>query len=179
MRKLMSILAVGIALTALPAVAGPVTWTVNGTFADGGTVTGTFVFDAATLLVNSWNIAVAGGDTAHYPAYTYGMSAAAPVYNDFLYPEVQITFYSDNSRMLVLSAIAPLTDAGGTINLIGFLSANNFSGECYNCAPTRFLQSGTLTASPADNAVPEPATCSLVGGAAAALAVYRVRRQSA
>ena len=45
------------------AAAAPVTWYVNGAFEDGGTLFGSFPFNAATEVVASWNIHVAGGNT--------------------------------------------------------------------------------------------------------------------
>jgi len=53
------------------AAAAPVTWYVNGAFEDGGTLFCSFPFNAATEVVASWNIHVAGGNTVDFPNLIY------------------------------------------------------------------------------------------------------------
>src|SRR5437868_212780 len=59
-------------MAALPAAAADVQWTINsGTFTDGGTVSGTFTYDAATHLATNWSLTVTGGNTGFFPPLVY------------------------------------------------------------------------------------------------------------
>lgn len=151
------------AFTASVALAGPVTWNVNASFTDGGTLTGSFVFDASTNSVSTWNLTVSGGNTIQFPDYTYTTDAVPVYYSGFFYPEIQLVFHIPATpRLLVLSTVAPLTDAGGTVNLIGFVDVANFSGECHNCDPYRVLAEGGTLAASESSAVPEPTPWSMM-----------------
>ncbi|MFN7923055.1 MAG: PEP-CTERM sorting domain-containing protein [Bryobacteraceae bacterium] len=159
--------------------ASPVIWTVSGTFTDGGTVSGSFVFDAATTTVPSWNIHVAGGDTATFPAIDYVTGPVPVYYNNFLAPEIGLVFFDPNStRRLTLLTTADLTNAGGVVSLVGFKNNSEFSGECYNCSPSRvFVEGGSLAGTPVSvdsgPSTPEPASVGLFMAGGAALAVRR------
>src|SRR5262245_61748591 len=61
------------ALIGLPTLeAAPVTWTVvGGTFSDGGTMTGSLTYDAATFTCGSYSLSVSGGNTGDFPPLTY------------------------------------------------------------------------------------------------------------
>jgi hypothetical protein len=126
--------------------AEPVTGTLSGvTFTDGGTASGSFVYDADSApnyLVSSWSISVAGGDTATFPPLTYDQSnssgfydTAAPL-NDGL-----ILSLSGSLRQIRIPAITVLSDASGNlpVNTAGLGAA-----ECYNCGPARLFSGGTL-----------------------------------
>src|SRR5262245_30771823 len=88
-----------VAIVAIPtfATAAPVTWMVTGTFEDGGSVGGSFVFDAATNTVPTWNVSVSGGNTGVFPALTYSTDAIPVYYNAFGFPEVSLSFPDPNS----------------------------------------------------------------------------------
>src|SRR5215510_9251983 len=62
---------VGTLALPLSARATPVSWTVAGDFADGGAVSGSFTYDAATNAMSAWSLTVAGGNTGTFPAFTY------------------------------------------------------------------------------------------------------------
>jgi hypothetical protein len=75
----------------------------------------------------------------------YATDPIGVFYNDFAFPEVQFSFADPaGTRRLILSTTAPLTDAGETVSLIGGINGSNFSGECYNCDPYRFMTEGGL-----------------------------------
>ena len=57
-------------MSALPAQADPIIWTLHGvTFDDGGTATGRFTYDAATNTYYDWNVSVTGA--FHRGDFTY------------------------------------------------------------------------------------------------------------
>src|SRR5580704_12597209 len=59
---------------ALQCSAAAITWTINGTFADGGTLTGTFVFDpdlGPSQAITVFNFTVSGGNTAVFFPYNF------------------------------------------------------------------------------------------------------------
>jgi hypothetical protein len=154
--------------------AATLTWNITGTFDDSGTITGSFTFDADTNTIGTWSITTSGGDTATFPDITYD-SATNPggsFFNNFLFPEEGFVFADPMSaRRLILLTTAALTDAGGSIPLVHFIDGTQFSGECYNCSPARFL-SGTLTAGPStlpSADAPEPASAALIVTGAAML----------
>jgi len=171
-------LAVLCAAAAMGAWAAPITWNVNGTFTDGGVLSGSFTFDADTNTIPTWSISVSGGNTAVFPDLTYVTGIIPAGFNNFLAPEEQFIFYDPNStRLLILSSVAPLTNAGGSIGMLGFVDNTNFSGECYNCNPTRFLVRGGSFVSAATD-TPEPATWSLMTAGGLFLLLGRRRRTS-
>jgi hypothetical protein len=140
------------AVSALPAQAAEVVWTLQGAaFSDGGTAAGTFTFNADTNTVTNFALSVTGGNTDVFPAFTWDSSTATAVYVG-LYGG--LNFRSTTSlRELRLDPAASLTNAGGTVALdLGSI----FGGDCYNCDPFRAFTSGSLVASAAG--VPEPAT---------------------
>ena len=54
--------------------AGPIVWSIDASFVDGGTLTGTFEFDTTQILPNSalsYSLTVTGGNTSVFPSFTY------------------------------------------------------------------------------------------------------------
>lgn len=134
------------------AAAAPVRWTLsNVTFEDGGTASGSFVYDAVANTVDSWSIAVAGGGTSTFPPLTYANGNSAAIYADgFGNPQPTLLITLNNSqRVLRMTPNAPLTSAGGTVAL-NLNTAGNRSGgvECFNCGPAREIRSGSLVGVP-------------------------------
>jgi len=138
--------------------ATPVTWTLNDVaFADLGTATGSFVFDADTNIVNSWSISVAGGDSTTFPAFTY-----EPVGNQFAGafsgpPDGQYFSFNDpptlgSNRLIRIDPSELLTNSGGTVDLV--LTDTNFAVECFDCSPSRAIISGSISAVPLPAAFP-------------------------
>lgn len=164
-------LAAALLLFVPAATAVPVTWTLDSvSFNDGGTASGWFIADADAPAVTSFEISVAGGNTANFPEFTYtsasvGQSAA---FNPFI-----VIFHSGDSsqfgveRQLRLAFVTALTNAGGTVLLDVTSPAMS---ECYNCSPYRAV-TGAVTSV---EAVPEPATMLLI---LIPLAIGSVRRR--
>lgn len=132
-------------LGSLTGQAAPLLWTVNtGNFGDGGTLTGSFIYDAVANSVLSFNLNVTTGSEG-IPAFTYNpgnstASASSDVLFSFVVPGV--------SRYLTLQFDNPLVAQGATVT---FQAMN--SNENYN-AGSMFLfrdVGGSVTSS----AVPE------------------------
>lgn len=129
--------------------AEPVTWTLSGvTFTDGGTASGSFVYDADSApnyLVSSWSISVAGGDTTTFPPLTYDQSNSTGSYNTNS-PSESINYglilsLNGSSRGFRMPATTVLSNAGGTLPVN---TTGSGAGECYNCGPFRGFSGGTL-----------------------------------
>jgi hypothetical protein len=121
-------LALGLALPAASAFAAPVTWNVTGTFVGGGTVAGSFVYDADTNAYSSINITTTAGSE---PGAFY--TATSPLFTNSPTQFVAVTAAgrgAGNPR-LVLEFSPSLNNAGGVRTLDGeegtcVLNCNSF-----------------------------------------------------
>ena len=123
------------------AYAYPVTWTLSGaTFSDGGTATGSFIYDADTSTLSNWSVSVAGGNTTTFPAITYDTTTATGYYNSSNATTLGVLL-SIGLRQIRIPGTSALSDAGGTmpINL-----SSPAQGECFNCSPFRPFTAGNL-----------------------------------
>lgn len=162
-----SALVVFLCAVAAPALAVPVTWTLNGVaFSDGGSATGSFIYDADTNTFSSINVQVSGGSL---PALTY--IAPHPVAQASivaLLPTASGDF--TGVRVVVFGPIGGLTNAGGTLTL----NTAPVEGTCTNptCSTTtggvRSLTAGTLVGVAAGPA-PIPAVSTTLLGLTGAL----------
>jgi len=134
------------------AFADPVTWTITGgTFTDGGTLTGSFVFDADTVTFSQVNLTVSGGNTTAFPAFTYTDSNSRA--QDFGVAQGHVVYLftvtgSPTNRQLILAFVPNLTNAGGPVSL--FVSAGNAAELNNRFADERDISGGTA------NGVPVP-----------------------
>lgn len=143
--------------------ANDVTWNLqNAVFSDGGTATGSLVFDTNTDTIVSYDISTSGGDTSTYPAFVFqnGAPDNTGVYvdtpNNSLEFDTDIALPSATEADLQLRLPTyPLPATGGTV---AFDLSNGYQGECYDCDPWRPFVSGDVT-----SAVPEPGTVTLLG----------------
>jgi len=182
MRTLITIIALAAVVGIAPATqAAPLTWTVvNGVFTDQATLTGSFVYNADTDTVSDFHLTVSGGDTATFPGLTYapGADFSGSGFMDLVFrftdsaPNPFSVVNPDKIRVLSLSALSPLTNAGGIVPLVPLVGIDG-SVECYNCTPFRLL-TGSLAATSAAP-VPEAGSLSLVA-AGLALGFLRFRK---
>ena len=164
-----SILVVAL-LASASAGAATVTWTLdNVIFADGGTATGSFVYDASTNIYSSISI-VTSATSSWNSTTSYGVVDVAPSTTT----SAQVAFINtadagalpDRSfaYRLLLFFSSPLTDAGGTASLIAFPpSAEMFcvSPSCIPPGVLRTIVSGQVTGTAP--VVPVPAAAWLFG----------------
>jgi hypothetical protein len=136
-------------------LATPLTWTLqNVTFSDGGTATGSFVYDASTETVVSYSISVSGGNTTVFPPFVYQNGGADNTGTSVVSGDGVIDFNTDlesgfHQRFLALPVL-PLP-ASGTQALD---LTNPYGAECYDCNPYRTFASGQVVSS----AAPSPTT---------------------
>ncbi len=159
-------------LASASAGAATVTWTLdNVTFGDGGTATGSFVYDASTNIYSSISI-VTSASPSWIPTTSYGVVDVAPSITN----AGQVAFINTASAgalpdrsfayRLLLKFSSPLTDAGGTASLINFPpSAEMFcvSPSCIPPSTLRQIDAGQVTGT--SSVVPVPAAVWLFASA--------------
>ena len=135
------------------AFAVPVQWTFsNVRFADGGTASGSFVYDAETQELSVWSVSVAGGGVADFPPLTYDRDNATFTRDTGAgnpQPTLVLQTGASPPRQLRFTPNAPLSNVGGEVPL-DLNTANNRAGgvECYNCTPSRLITDGILFGAP-------------------------------
>jgi hypothetical protein len=175
-KKSLAVLAASTLLFAAAADAAPVTWNLqNWTFDDGGTASGSFVFDASTGRYSSVSVLSTNGTVRTGARYVLPNPTSAGNANFAAWVTGLFADFT-GTPVIAVNWLSALTDAGGTVgaNLAGFHGEYACGGV--SCAsaetPARFLRSGAVTTV----AVPLPATLPLVGLALTMLAALRRRR---
>jgi hypothetical protein len=153
--------------------ADPITLTMSGSFADGGTFSGSINYDPDTLSATTWSVHVAGGNTSQFPAFTYNTAnsifGTGGVIDDHRILQLND---NNNNRYFDVAFNPDMTDAGGSTNV--YVSAGNSVELTISPFNTRNITAGTATGTP----VPEPTSLALLG-LSACLLVRRRRVVSA
>jgi hypothetical protein len=131
MRSARFLLAIG--ALALTAHATPVTWSLSGvSFSDGSSATGSFVFDADTVLYSSINIVT----TTPTVGGTFQFYCVAPCTGSDVTDTLILLLTQDSANDLTntpafsLAFAAPLTNAGGADSIISGIEALCSDGTC-------------------------------------------------
>jgi hypothetical protein len=143
----------------------------------GGTLTGSFTFDADTREYSNINISLSGSSVQTSTVFTFADAAA----NDdalFAYPTNPPADLT-GTEFLQLQFLNALTDAGGTDPILG---GNDYLLLCANagCSTGALsnILSGSVTTSPA-SPTPEPASVALVLIGLCAACLWTARRSQA
>ena len=162
----------------LPAAgASPIQWTLADVlFEDGGTASGSFVYDADTDVFSDILVTTTAGAFAPGAVYTSLVVGGAG--------DAVLTSGSGNltgAAALQLVFYTPLTNAGGLVPLVDlfFLQFSSYEGSCVNASCStldfaRLMVDGGVIGTPAA-VVPVPAAAWLLGSALAGLGMLRRR----
>ncbi|MCK6371416.1 MAG: VPLPA-CTERM sorting domain-containing protein [Gammaproteobacteria bacterium] len=161
------------------AIAAPVQWTLkNVLFDDGGTASGTFVYDATLNVYSNFNITTTAGGSFGGATYTnYLNSPFGPTLN-FITAAGTSSDLGIGGTWIGLSFSSGLSNAGGVVSLAGgqeSICTTNpppgfFCGGAGNATLLRSVVSGAVSA-----VVPVPAAVWLFGGALGALGMMKRR----
>jgi hypothetical protein len=162
-------------LLCVPSIASAdgITWTLSGvTFADGGTASGSFVYDALTNMYSSIDITTTSGPafagtTYHALSGVFGTSNSGML----LGASGDLT----NTALLFLLFDTGLTDSGGTVVLSGVGEGTCDNTDCSLSTLDRSLTGGEVVGTVA---TPEPSVLSLLTMALIALMVVAALRKS-
>jgi len=156
---ILGILVAGI-LMAASASADQVTWDITGQFDDGGTISGSFVYDADLNQFSSIDVTTSAGSVLSGALYTLPDPCCGSVPYFLLF----VTTTGDLTGTPVFSdyLVSPMTDAGGTIDL-ATSGAPIFAEESCanaNCTGPAGLERAVISGDV--SSVPEPSTFLLV-----------------
>jgi len=154
----------------------PMTWYLHDvTFDDGTNATGSYVYDADVNVWSEWNVSVEDGTL---PGFTYLASNSSLSPNHPASASNASFLKTDpTQRYLNLVLLAPMTNAGGDIDLLvatAITSQDSGSYECDNCLTLRAVNAGYVSSSPVP--APEPSTIAVIAVGLIGLAVSRKRR---
>ena len=151
------------------ALASPLLWTIgSATLNDGGTASGSFVYDADTDTFSSINLVTTAGSTLSGSVFQnrYFTNASHLVFLDSASLNLTGVSYLD------LYIQTPLTNAGGTVNISPAFEGKCADAGCNSSLSRIFNEGATFVASAVggpETQTPEPASLSLMALGAAAL----------
>jgi len=148
MRNKVLLLTAVLCFSPVLALAAPVLYTLTGvTFGDGGTASGSFVYDSATNTYSSINITTTAG-TVRTSGATYHFIAGNPNPPSSSFSLNLTTAFANNQTGLPGLALlfGTALGAAGTSSLVGSQEANCSDAVCSTpVAPMRFTTAGNVT----------------------------------
>ncbi|HQQ77511.1 MAG TPA: IPTL-CTERM sorting domain-containing protein [Thermoanaerobaculia bacterium] len=124
----------------------PVVWQLNGvTFADGGTASGSFVYDSSTNTYSSVNITTTPGTVlATGATFLFVSPGVSPTSSGFLAGASNVPNLT-GTRAFALFFASPLSSNGGLVNLSSGLEASCANATCGSpAAPSRSTNAGSV-----------------------------------
>ena len=117
-------------------------------FSDGGTVTGSFVYDTSTDNVVNWEFEIAGGMTDNFPPLAWNIRNSSVRIFDAgdLQPRITFTQVAEasNPRQLRITPSLPLSSLGDIPLQLDTGGGGSGGVECFNCNPFRRITNGSL-----------------------------------
>ncbi len=167
----------GLSVCSVFASAGPVVWTLSGvTFSDGGTASGSFVYNADTNTYSSINVTTTTGSVRTGATYLFQNGGGAGALGMVTVAVANLTGTPD----LALSFSSSLTNAGGARTLTGFEATCQNAGCSSQVAPLRNVSGGSIqAAAPPPPGVPLPPTVILTLTGAGLIGLHQTRRKFA
>jgi hypothetical protein len=154
--------AFALCISAVPALASPVTWQVsNVVFDDGGTLAGTFIFDAAIGAYSSIDISSTAGTTITSNRHYSSPFTPSPGNSSLMIAVANASLPLEGQDALVLTWGADLTDAGITTTVLPATLGFSFEGYVNNGNIPGLrvvISTGTVAAV---TSVPEPGALAL------------------
>ena len=179
-RSLITVFALFV-LFCVPSIASAdgIPWVLTGvTFDDGGTASGSFVYDAVTNMYSAINVTTTAGATLAGATYTNLSDIIGSSSTGFLFGPNNSSDLTGASFLMWLFD-APLTNSGGIVQVSLPPPSDSIEGLCTNsdCSEftTRTVTGGGVVGTAV--ATPEPSTFSLMGmGLVALLAGAAIRK---
>ena len=163
----------GLGVCSVFASAAPVVWTLSGvTFSDGGTASGSFIFDADTNTYSSINVTTTSGSVRSGATYLFQNGGGAGALG-MVTASGNLTGTPD----LALSFSSSLTNAGGSRTLAGFEATCQVAACSSQVAPLRNVTAGSIQSAPAP--VPLPPTVILTLAGVGLMGLNQARRKFA
>ena len=134
--------------------AAELTWSLSAaTFADGGSLSGTFVLNPPYRApTTTWNVSVAGGGSS-FPAHSYTPATSTALGLQFVGTTEPTIILKDQTGTRQVR-LTPASALDGSLASVPLTFANNNGRvECFNCSPFRYITAGSLLLTSAKPAV--------------------------
>jgi hypothetical protein len=169
-----------LSIASVCASAAPVLWTLAGvTFGDGGTASGTFVYDATGNVFSAINISTTTGSARTGATYHFVSNGFPPGAGGVLV----VTSAAVNqmgSPAFALFFTPNLSNSGGTVSLTGQEANCGDPGCVVPSPPARFVTAGSAVGTPTGPpppGTPAPPTLVLTLMGIGAAGIYEMRRR--